>query len=114
MKHLVLSAFMLLAMIGSNEAQVKQKKEAVKKYPAQKSAQVKKYPGPLKNSKTVRLNSVSDHQAMSQSFRIQNTTVTDPFVATLNARARGYTIDVKNVEILGMPKGAYGFAHGKL
>lgn len=40
--------------------------------------------------------------------------ISDPFIITMNNRAKGITPPVKNVELLGMPKGAYGFANGRL
>lgn len=64
--------------------------------------------GKLDNS-VIRLNSVSDNQARAGELRIS-----DPFILTLNERAKGYDAGIKDVEILGLSKGAYGYSHGRL
>jgi hypothetical protein len=103
---------MLFIAAYSAEAQKKPVKKSIKQ------TEIKKTSPETDNSLIINLNSVSTNQAKAGpmlSFNTQSSfTITDPFVKTLNIRAKGYDPGVKNVELLGMPKGAYGFANGKL
>ncbi len=73
---------------------------------------------PSRNSKapaSITLTSENSYNAFSAMNAEQPLLrISDPFIITMNNRAKGITPPVKNVELLGMPKGAYGFAHGRL
>ena len=69
------------------------------------------------NSAVITLNSFSAYEARMGNPAMGpqvNFIISDPLIHTLNIRAKGIEPEIKDVEILGMPKGAYGYAHGKL
>ena len=63
----------------------------------------------------IRLNSSGTYQARTDSFSIREQyRISDPTIRTMNANANGADIPLGNSQIAGMPKRAYGFAHGRL
>ncbi len=111
MKQILMSVIFSMSLLGA-EAQAQN--SAVKKPAAKKSAK----PAPSKKitaPPVVSLNSEGNYPALGKSGQGQQSLrISDPFITIMNNRAKGVPPPVKNVELLGMPKGVYGFANGRL
>ncbi len=100
----------LFLILTSANAQVQKSRE---KQSGSKSAVS---PAPVSQApESIILTSESSYNAFDVAEAEQlSLRISDPFIVIMNNRAKGIDPPVKNVELLGMPKGAYGFANGKL
>ncbi|HYH15463.1 MAG TPA: hypothetical protein VD794_09590 [Flavisolibacter sp.] len=115
MKRVILCAGLFIGAINMVEAQTKStatKKTSTKKTEAKQSTQ--------------RLESSSSHEAKApaiprSSLGWQNTPaaengyqITDPILRTLNARANGANSTIEFKELVGVGRGTYGVANGRI
>ena len=64
------------------------------------------------SSGTINLTSISENRALKNSeAQLQ---ISDPILKAFNANANGANIKLGSSGLLGVPKGAYGFANGKI
>lgn len=118
MKLPVSSFIVMCALLLSTTVQSQTKHTVIKK-PVSKQQPVKKLaskpkpsPGTLKLST---LNSSSDYAAKNDSAQgISRLSISDPIVKGLSDRAKGYDVKLSSSGIVGMPKGSYGFANGRI
>jgi hypothetical protein len=115
MKQLFL-CMSLLFLITSIAAAQKPKKQATKnKSSANKLLAEKKTnrsPSSRVDTGTISLTSISENKALGTSeTRLQ---ISDPILRAFNANANGANIKLGSSGLPGVPKGTYGFAHGKI
>ena len=67
----------------------------------------------IKKSKPVTLTSTSENKAYTASA-INRLQISDSTINLLNQRAAGINVNVGSSGIVGMPKGTYGFANGRI
>jgi hypothetical protein len=101
---------MVFGLAGTTAAQTKGNKTVKKNITKKKAATARKIN--KTNNEVISLTSTGSYPAKTSTKTRYS--VSDPFINILNARARGVEPDVKNVQLFGMPKGAYGFANGRL
>jgi hypothetical protein len=110
MKGMILCAALLLTMAASAQT-----KTGTKKAAAGKSAAVNN----KTSASTTTLASESSYAARAglsyatADSASQNLFIADPVISALNAKARGQST-VPSLQIVGLHKNAYGFAHGRL
>ena len=104
MKYLLLSAWLLCSV--TIQAQQKKKSPPVKK-PV--TALKKTIP-----NQTFRLNAVDSNLAKSPAFPASGLKIYDPTINVLSQRATGNNIRISGSGIVGVPRGSYGIADGKL
>ncbi len=105
MKKILLYITLVLAGIGSVEAQGKKPKAQTAKKPAN-TVQT-----PVINT-PVSLNNWAQYNAKNAGSRTLS--INDPTVITLNRRANGENVAFDSKEILGVPKITYGLGNGQL
>ncbi len=112
MKQMILCAGILL-LAGAAEAQ--NKKATSKKAPAKKAVVQQAAIKPAANTTgTVTLTNTSTNEAYGAPLGTNRFSISDPTVRTLNARANGADIRVSGSGVIGMPRGSYGFANGRI
>jgi len=113
MKRIILSAWLLLSIGLSAEAQTK--KTAEKKKTTQ-SAKTKNKTATAKKqtANTIALVDTASYRAYASGTTVNRLQITDPIVRTLDAKAEGANIRVSGSGVAGMPRGSYGFANGKI
>lgn len=110
MKRMIWCAGMLLLFSLPTEAQTK--KTDNKKATKQTTKATRKTQGPTKQEQAVVLTDTASYKALSNSSaKFQ---IADPTLQALDARANGATIRISGSGIVGMPRGSYGFANGKI
>jgi len=113
MKRIILSALLLLSIGLSAIAQTKKtaakKKTTLSAKTNNKTSTVKK-----QTANQVVLVNTGSYKAYAQSATNMRLQISDPIVRTLDAKAEGANIRVSNSGIVGMPRGSYGFANGKI
>jgi len=117
MKRLILCAGVFIGLLNTAEAQTK-KAASNKSQAAAKSSST--------NKNTKKLESTSAYEAKApalpkSSLGWQNTPATtnsfrinDPIIRTLNAKAHGANVPIDFKEFLGVGRGAYGIANGRI
>jgi hypothetical protein len=109
MKQMIWSAGLLLLFSLTTEAQTKKvsRKKAVQQATkTNKGSAAKKEQTIIVVSDTASYNALANNQARLQ--------IADPVLLTLNANANGANMRVSGSGIIGMPRGSYGFANGKI
>lgn len=108
MKKIPLLAFgVLLTVCGATAQQTgKTKTKATTKT-------VSKQKSTAKKTETVRLNNTAAYTAFDSSASA-TPQIADPVILGLNQRAAGAPVRISGSGIVGMPKGSYGFANGKI
>ena len=116
MKRVILCGMMVIAGMVSADAQTTKKGSAKKATAAEISAAEKT---PFTMNPAVVLSSegsYSDRSGMGladSTFALQGLFIADPVINALNAKARG-ELSIPSLEIVGLHKNTYGFAHGRL
>ena len=117
MKSLMFSIAFVLGFALFTTAQTRTSravpKKAITKQPVKKTvSKTKPVEGTLK---LATLNSSSDYAAKNDSIRgVSRLNISDPTVLSLRDRARGSDARLSSSGIVGMPKGSYGFANGRI
>ena len=104
---MILCAGILVSMAGVCAAQAKNssKKQSADRVKTTTSTKTD-------NTSATTLTSTGEYPALgSPGSRLF---ISDPTVRTLNARANGQNIRVSGSGVVGMPRGSYGFANGKI
>lgn len=116
MKRVILSIVLLIALAEPTMAQDKKNNNRVKKAPQKNTVQkpVKQGEKGSKESITYRLSSTSANKAFANPLSPTRFSIADPIIGALNAKADGNNVQVSSSGIVGVPKGTYGFAHGKI
>jgi len=96
-----------LAQTGSHRKVAKQHAVKTKSHP---QATAKKQTQTEKAQDAVSLTSTSTNEAYSSN----RLAISDPTINVLNMRASGNNVPISSSGIVGMPKGTYGFARGKI
>ncbi|HEY0040665.1 MAG TPA: hypothetical protein VGB71_08385 [Flavisolibacter sp.] len=109
MKKLVLMSILFLFAFGNAEAQVK----STRKKAGTKKAVVKKTKPTRKDTATTTLSNTGGNAAYAPASG-QRLSIADPTVNTLNLRAAGARVPEGTSPVMGMPKGTYGIANGKI
>jgi hypothetical protein len=118
MKRMILCIVILFSLAEVAMAQVRKNKGAVKK-PATAKAYTNKKAVKQKDSTAPRnitytLTSTSTNKAFANQQSAGRFSIADPVIGALNAKAGGSDIRISSSGIVGVPKGTYGFAHGKI
>lgn len=118
MKTVVLCVLVYLSMPVVITAQTTQTKASADKQAAAKNKRSKQTGQGKRNSKdvpdiTYALSDTSTNAAFynRQFTRLQ---ISDPVIKTLNAKASGAAININGSGLIGVPKGTYGFANGRI
>ena len=119
MKQMFLCAGIFLLISTAAQSQQTKSKSKIKKATHAKTASAKETASNSNNSpSTVTLNTTGSYSAKTNATALpslnNNYMITDPILATLNARANGANIQFNKSGIVGMPKRAYGFANGHI
>lgn len=118
MKRVISGIVLLLALAAPTTAQDKKNKDPVKKATAQKNRVQKPVNRSEKDTNenlTYRLTSTSTNKAFAnRQSATPRFSIADPIIGALNAKAGGNPIEISSSGIVGVPKGTYGFAHGKI
>lgn len=99
--------FLLLFLFGMAATTLGQERGKPKKAVQKAATQKRQKPAP---ADTVSLISLGTYQA----YGGRALTITDPLIRRLNSRAAGSDVPVSRSGIVGMPRGTYGFANGKI
>lgn len=102
-----------MGFVHTSSAQAGKKvrqQQTVKKKVAEKKVSRK---ASVSNKNTITLASASDNQAYGNA-PVRRFSIADPIINLLNQRAAGTHVPFRSSGIIGMPKGMYGFANGKI
>src|SRR5438874_7254384 len=116
MKHVILSAGMLLAFGLITQAQSTQnKKTGTTNHVVHHNNTSNKSLSNGNVGNTVSLNHTDSNKAYAYPpFENNQLTIQDPTIRALNARANGEPVNISASGIVGMPRSAYGFRNGHL
>lgn len=108
----------LMLLVGGAIAQNAQKRSTTKKQSTNKNTILQKKARQKKDTtatqSTITLSSTSNNRAFANGYSANRFQITDPTLQALNAKAAGANIKFKGSPMIGVPKGTYGFANGKL
>lgn len=121
-RSLLLALILCFGLAATSSAQTVQKKNAVKQHALKKKSAAAKTDNVSaskeKKEEVVSLTSTSANQAYSGADTVATAgrrfSIADPTINILNQRASGSNVPVSSSGIVGMPKGTYGFANGKI
>lgn len=113
MKRIIWSAGLLLLISVTAEAQTK-KAAQKKKTPQTVRTTNKKTTTKKQTNNTVTLADTTSYSAYSGNTNSKRFQISDPVVRTMDANSKGANIRVSGSGIVGMPRGSYGFANGKI
>ncbi|HEY0067564.1 MAG TPA: hypothetical protein VGB46_09375 [Flavisolibacter sp.] len=129
MKRLILCGWMLVCLGMASSAQTTRAKTP-KKQPAAKTATAKKTtkakqrpttktkpaatPTGSTADRTYTYSNSTSHSAYTAPPAAARLQIADPTIRTLNARAGGADIRLSGSGVVGMPRGTYGFAKGRI
>ena len=121
-RSLLLAFILYFGLAATSSAQTVSKKKTVKqKTVSKKSTAAKNTNVPASKEKkedVVSLTSTSSNQAYSETDTVaaagRRFSIADPTINILNQRANGSNVPVSSSGVVGMPRGAYGFANGKI
>jgi hypothetical protein len=115
MKRIILCSCIFFCIAATADAQAK-KNALVKKSTAAKNiTKKKKVPANTLSPTTpdtILLSNTSTNAALAPSAT--RLSIADPIINALNANAKGTNIKLSPSGLIGVPKGTYGFANGKL
>src|SRR5687767_3153603 len=115
MKKVILIIWTLMSITSVADAQKNNTKSGVKKETTTKHASVKKQTTsprlPVANGTTT-LASNSANSALA--VPTDSLRIADPTIQVLNANAKGANIKLGPSGLIGVPRGTYGFANGKI
>jgi len=119
MKTVALCFLLFLSMAAVTTAQTTLKKLSAKEQTEFKSNQNKKQTGQGINNKgvpniTYTLSDTSTNAAFANRQSVGRLQIADPIIQTLNAKANGAEINISGSGMIGVPKGTYGFANGRI
>jgi hypothetical protein len=109
MKKMIWVSILFVFAFASADAQVKNKKTKT----ATKRTVAKKANSSRDDSASVTLTNVGTNAAYAPTSS-QKLNIADPTINTLNRRAAGADIQEGRSPVMGMPKGTYGIANGKI
>jgi hypothetical protein len=118
MKKMMLFIVILLSLVEPTMAQNKRNKNTVKKSNADRNNTThkpqKQKDTVVKKNITYTLTSTSTNNAFANRQSATRFSIADPIIGALNAKANGNDVKISSSGIVGVPKGTYGFAHGKI
>jgi len=115
MKRVILCAAILFFVSGFAIAQTAKKKNTKTDHTTQKkTSNEKQHIDSGKKNSTYTLSNSTAHHAFGRQSANNSFQIADPAIKLFNARANGATIKVSPSGLVGVPKGTYGFANGKI
>jgi hypothetical protein len=121
MKRVILCACALLLVMGITTAQTEQKKITGKNQLKKKNSikkEIRKQAPTRTNKNQIdtvfSLSSTGSYNALEERQSVARLQIADPIVKALKAKANGADIKIGSSGLVGVPKGTYGFANGKI
>jgi DNA-binding transcriptional regulator of glucitol operon len=116
MKHLILCAGLFIGVINMAEAQTK--KAATKAQTREKKAAAKQQPKKLENTTSNQAKAPAIPRSSlgwrNTPVQTNNLQIADPIINTLNARANGANTNIEFKDLMGVGRGTYGVANGRI
>ena len=113
MKRVICYAAVFLFAVGTANAQ-KHKKPVSKKSAKEQTTAKQKFSSATKKNHVFLLTSSTAHAAYAAPKNYSELQIADPTVKALDLRAEGANIRISGSGIVGMPRGSYGFANGRI
>lgn len=114
-KHIFAAILFSFAMTTGTIAQkTKPHKKAARQEVAKKKHSTKTETAANNQAEASATSNTLISSSSNQAYGSRRFSIADPTIKTLNGRANGSNVPVPSTGIVGMPKGMYGFANGKI